>query len=148
MSTTVRFIEPSAHLFNEASELRYRALYADLGLAERPDFDDRSPEANHLVAISGGRVVGYLRMNVRPTTAQLRHLCVAEPKRGSGVGRMLVSAAIAHARTVGLSTVWVNARFTAIGFWRQMGFGVMPEALAQAEQTRIPHKRMQLQVRS
>ena len=142
MSTTVRFIEPDAHLFAEAAALRYKTLYADLGLPAAPDFDDGATEANHVVALSGGHVVGYLRMNLRATTAQLRHLAVAESVRGAGIGGMLVDAAVQHARDAGAATAWVNARFTAIGFWRRVGFDVMPEGLTQAEQTRIPHKRM------
>lgn len=148
MSLNLRFIEPGALLFSEAARLRHLTLYADLPDHAVPDFDDKSSEARHLVALQGGRVVGYLRMNVRATTAQLRHICVAEQARGAGVGRALVEAALREARSAGVATLWVNARFTAIGFWRQMGFVVTGDGLMSAENTRVPHKRMQLQVRA
>lgn len=147
MPLSVRFIEPDALLFADAARLRHTALYAGLNMSDIPDFDDGAAEARHLVALQNGKVVGYLRMNVRATTVQLRHLAVAESSRGSGVGRALVDAALARAREEGATTAWVNARFTAIGFWRCVGFTVTADALAQAEQTRLPHKRMQLQLR-
>ncbi|MCX4739609.1 GNAT family N-acetyltransferase [Streptomyces antibioticus] len=70
-------------------------------------FDARHPPEEYLVAESGGRVVGYVRLG-RPTpldcnahVRQIQGLAVADEARGRGVGRALVRAAVEETRRRG-----------------------------------------------
>jgi GNAT superfamily N-acetyltransferase len=80
------------------------------GLAEFP------PGAAVFVAEQAGRVVGYVYVLPSPDadvpagTSDLGSLYVTEEVAGTGVGRALMEAAVAHARTAGqgLLTIWVR----------------------------------------
>ncbi|WP_105975825.1 GNAT family N-acetyltransferase [Streptomyces geranii] len=72
-----------------------------------PFFETSDPR-DHLVAVTGdGRVVGYVRL-ARPTplasnthVRQIQGLAVSDEARGMGVGRLLIRAAVAEARSRG-----------------------------------------------
>ncbi|MBA2948530.1 GNAT family N-acetyltransferase [Streptomyces himalayensis] len=70
-------------------------------------FSERFGPRDHLVAESGGRIVGYVRLGI-PTpllsnahVRQIQGLAVADEARGQGVGRALVRAAVDEARRQG-----------------------------------------------
>ncbi|MFD0263813.1 GNAT family N-acetyltransferase [Kitasatospora indigofera] len=70
-------------------------------------FDERHPPEQYLLALIGGRVVGYVRQ-VPPTplasnrhVRQIQGLAVDGSVRGRGIGRALVEAACAAARADG-----------------------------------------------
>ncbi|MFH9659867.1 GNAT family N-acetyltransferase [Streptomyces sp. NPDC017248] len=72
-----------------------------------PFFDERHPPEEFLVAESGGRLLGYIRLT-RPTplaanahVLTVQGFAVAGEARGQGVGRALLRAAAAHARERG-----------------------------------------------
>lgn len=144
MPVSVHFITTSDPLFGQAAALRYHVLHRPLGLPEQ-DLDDADAASRHLVAERDGRVLGYARVVTSDRALRIRHVAVDTTERGHGIGRMLVDAAVAQARREMRSLVWVNARFTAIGFWQHLGFRPAGE-LTQAEDTHLPHKRMELQV--
>lgn len=55
---------------------------------------------------------------------QLRAMAVDESRRGEGLGRALVAAAVAHAARHGGGFLWCNARTTAAAFYQRAGFSV------------------------
>ncbi|MFF2039163.1 GNAT family N-acetyltransferase [Kitasatospora sp. NPDC058170] len=70
-------------------------------------FDERHPPEQFLLALLGGRIVGYVRV-VPPTplasnrhVRQIQGLAVDSAARGRGVGRALVGAACAAAEAEG-----------------------------------------------
>ncbi|MFF5531183.1 GNAT family N-acetyltransferase [Streptomyces cinerochromogenes] len=73
----------------------------------RPFFDERHRPEDFLVAESGGRVLGYIRLThptPLPSNAHvlaIQGFAVADEARGRGVGRALVRAAVAEARRRG-----------------------------------------------
>ncbi|MEU7421967.1 GNAT family N-acetyltransferase [Streptomyces antibioticus] len=70
-------------------------------------FDARHPPEEYLVAESGGRVVGYVRLgrstplDCNAHVRQIQGLAVADEARGRGVGRALVRAAVEETRRRG-----------------------------------------------
>ena len=81
------------------------------------------------VAEQAGSVVGFAafahrRWNRR---TELRHVYVAPPVRGQGIGRALVEAVIAAAREADMRCVWLetsNLAYPAIQFYRRVGFAL------------------------
>ena len=72
-----------------------------------PFFDGRSAPEDVLVAEAGGTIVGYVQIG-RPTPVpanahvlMVRGLAVDPDRRGAGIGRALVDAAVAEARARG-----------------------------------------------
>nr|WP_307626005.1 GNAT family N-acetyltransferase [Streptomyces turgidiscabies] len=73
-----------------------------------PFFHENSVPGDHLVAVTGdGRVVGYTKLaRATPLASnahvlQIQGLAVLDEARGTGVGRLLIRAAVAEARRRG-----------------------------------------------
>lgn len=104
-------------LFSEAEDSSVRlAAYVDLGRV--------------LVAREGGLVVGHLQLVATEDTAEieLKSMAVDPARRGSGIGRLLVEAAIRHAVDAGLSRMVVSTATADVGnlrFYQRCGFRML-----------------------
>jgi len=141
----VRVIRTNDISFAEAKQLRYSVLFAPFGVSSLTDFDDDNPDSTHVAAFDRGRVVGYGRLVMRGSEAQIRHVCVAPTAQGRGLGTAILNSLVALARERGAKTLYLNARFTALGVYRRLGFKEVGE-LIPAEDVALPHKRMELQL--
>lgn len=93
---------------------------------------ERDPNNELLVAVSAGEVGGVLQLTYLPSLtyrgswrAQIEGVRVSAALRGRGVGRALLDAAIARARTRGCQLVQLTTdqrRPDAIRFYERLGF--------------------------
>lgn len=93
--------------------------------------DLSSGAARFHLALAGGRVVGYAKLNppwlpdAEPGAMQLSQIYVNSDQHGAGVGKTLLDWAIATARAEGatalLLTVW-EENHRAAAFYRKHGF--------------------------
>ncbi|WP_241759439.1 GNAT family N-acetyltransferase [Pyxidicoccus parkwayensis] len=91
---------------------------------------DEDVDTVHLGAYTSGRLVGVASLyrepppdSLRTTTAwRLRGMAVDKTLQGSGFGAALLRACLEHALQQGGTQVWCNARATAMGFYRSLGF--------------------------
>lgn len=140
-----RFIGADSPEFREAARLRYAVLYEPLGISEsKVDWGDDSDSA-HCVAFVDGTLAGYGRVVRATSVAQVRHLAVSPAFRGNGIGGGLVDRLVAHARERGATLVFLNARFTALGMYRDKGFRAVG-TIFHTESTHLPHQRMELEL--
>lgn len=131
---TVRPIQPT-----QTHALRHRVLRPHQTLAEMRYERDDEPGTVHLGAFDGGggtgEPVGVVTLNVTPVPVgmglarrgdrvdwRLRGMAVDEGMQGRGVGRALVLEAIASAKHGGAGRLWCNARVSAMGFYKRLGF--------------------------
>jgi predicted GNAT family N-acyltransferase len=91
--------------------------------------DDDAPETFHLGAFIDEKLLGVATFF--PETAsfapqlrayRLRGMAVAEAAQGSGLGRALIEAAVRQLEARGAEVLWCNARTSASGFYRNLGF--------------------------
>ena len=80
-----------------------------------------------LVAVEGGRIVGHLQLTDTdgPAALEIKNMAVAASRRGRGIGRDLVEAAVALARREGRSTLIVATAAADTGnlrFYQRLGF--------------------------
>jgi len=100
-------------------------LYKEFPLAD--DLGAGRAWEQGLVAEHAGAVVGFAATAHRQWNrrTELRHLYVAPPTRGQGVGRALIEAVVAAAHAAGMRCVWLetsNLAYPAIQFYRRVGF--------------------------
>ncbi|MFZ9722135.1 MAG: GNAT family N-acetyltransferase, partial [Ilumatobacteraceae bacterium] len=62
-----------------------------------------------------------------PLAVQLRGMAVRDAMQNTGVGRALIDAGIAHARSLGARWVWAKARDSALYFYERCAFSVEGE---------------------
>ncbi|MFL6181177.1 MAG: GNAT family N-acetyltransferase [Actinomycetes bacterium] len=80
-----------------------------------------------LVAREGSTVVGHLQLisGEDPLVLEIKSMAVAEERQGQGIGRTLVDAAVAIARSEGAATVLVSTATADVGilrFYQRVGF--------------------------
>lgn len=71
----------------------------------------------------------------------LRSMATLPQRRGEGLGRDVVHAALEHAAADGADILWCHARETATGFYARLGF-VADGGVFTDERHTIPHVRM------
>jgi GNAT superfamily N-acetyltransferase len=114
--------------------------------AREANYDgDHDPRTVHIGAERSGRIVAtstWLMMpwqhDIGATAVQLRGMAVLDELQNSGVGRALIDAGVAHARTLGARYVWAKARDSAIYFYERCGFTVVGEQFVEPA-SGMPH---------
>jgi GNAT superfamily N-acetyltransferase len=80
-----------------------------------------------LVAVSDGEIIGHLQLTGTgdPRQAEIKNMAVREERRGQGVGRLLIQAAIDLATAAAVTTILVATAAADIGnlrFYQRQGF--------------------------
>lgn len=99
----------------------------------------------HLVVRDGDTTVGYGKLIVDGPLARVRQICVAPDTQRSGLGSQILERLILCAREEHASTVWLLARFTALGFYQKFGF-IEIGPVVPSEDSAAPHRRMELRI--
>lgn len=87
-----------------------------------PELDGRDllPSTVHVWWQPGDEVLGYLRLLREPDgTHRIGRVCTAKPARGTGLGALLMKAAMEH---VGDDAAVLDAQTYALDFYARFGF--------------------------
>ncbi|WP_317932513.1 GNAT family N-acetyltransferase [Halioxenophilus sp. WMMB6] len=117
--------------------LRQQLLRPHQSLAEMAYPGDDDSTSRHFGAhIGDGPLLGIVSIYCQPHATQpgqpawqLRAMATAGEVRGLGLGRQLLNAAEAYARSVNPEGcwLWANARESALGFYQACGYRVLGE---------------------
>ena len=126
-------------------DLRRRVLRVGTPSTDPRLAEDGAPSAFHLAARLEGELLGCVSFSPQDTPLRpgvdawrFRAMAVDGARRGSGIGRAILSDGIDRATARGATTIWANARDSAIGFYESMGMQVMGDGFTDAS-TAIPH---------
>lgn len=121
----VTLIEPSGPgELDRYYQLRWQILRAPWNQppgSERDPLDERS---THIMAVNSAREllgVGRLHFN-SISEAQVRYMAVAIGHQRSGIGTLILEDLEHRARQLGAARIVLDARETAIGFYRKRGY--------------------------
>jgi ribosomal protein S18 acetylase RimI-like enzyme len=98
---------------------------AELGFHTRESFSEGIGKAELLVAVSDGKVAGFLRFHhTRAGHTTLREVATARAFRGRGIGRRLVLALLEQARGAGSGSIRLSCpvELPANHFYQSLGF--------------------------
>lgn len=106
---------------------------------------DEQPSTVHIGARRDGVVVAtstWIRAawphDPALPAVQLRGMAVDDSLQGSGIGRRLIDAGLAHAREVGAHVVWAKARDSALSFYERCNFRVVGDQFIEPA-SGMPH---------
>ena len=127
-------------------QLRWQILRAPWRQPPGSERDELESAAYHLMLVNEqGDIAAAGRLHQLDTnTAQVRYMAVATEYQGKGAGSRLLAALEAQAVAWGCASVRLNARDTALAFYRRYGYRFVAEA---ATQFGIAHLLMQKNVR-
>jgi ElaA protein len=125
---------------DEALELRRRVYVDEQGVTLEADRDGLDPEALHLVAIDGDRIVGTCRLVFEGSLARLGRMAVEGEMRGRGIGAAILSAAEREARDGGAARIRLHSQTAARSLYERGGFEVQGEEFMEEG---IPHVTME-----
>ena len=99
--------------------------------------------AVHIGAWDDGELVGCATVfpdpwPEEPQAWRLRGMAVDPSRQGTGIGGLVLAAAVAAAREAGAPLLWANARTAALRFYRRHGWDVAGEEFVAAD-TGLPH---------
>ncbi len=133
---------------------RVRNLYEPYGLpascalSELDTPRDR-PDVLHRMVLDGTSVIGVARLDRDPVevppacalpVAQLRYFAIDTDRRGTGVGRVLLSAMEREATELGRPMIWMDARAEAVPFYARCGY--IDIGPGPTKWDTIPHRKM------
>jgi GNAT superfamily N-acetyltransferase len=94
--------------------------------------NDGEPETVHFGAYRDGRLLSVAsvyraEMPEHPgvPAIQLRGMATVSEAKGAGLGSALVAAVVEFAQSKRAQILWCNARISAVGFYRKLGFEIM-----------------------
>jgi predicted GNAT family N-acyltransferase len=124
----------------EALDLRSRVFCGEQGVGLEADQDGLDPEALHLVAIDGGRLVGTCRLLFGDGVARLGRMAVEPDARGRGIGAALLDEAERESHAVGVARIRLHAQIAARSLYERGGFEQVGEVFLEEG---IPHLSME-----
>ncbi len=124
----MQIIEPSSAAdYRDYYDLRWRILRAPWNQPRGSEQDPLDNSSTHLMLInSAGEALGVGRLHFNTIReAQIRYMAVAVGHQRSGLGSRLLETLEHRARSLGAAVIVLDARETALGFYRKHGYSVL-----------------------
>jgi len=123
----MRIIEPASPAdYQKYYKLRWTVLRAPWNQPHGSERDPRDADSTHLMMIDARNTavaVGRLHFNsIRE--AQVRYMAVAVEQQRRGFGSRLLQALEQKAASLGAACIVLDARESALGFYRKQGYSV------------------------
>jgi predicted GNAT family N-acyltransferase len=115
-------VPPLSSLGQAAFRLRHEVFVVEQNVPEDLEVDEDDPTATHFVAIHKGEVVGTLRILFKPEHAKIGRVAVHHDKRGLGIARCMMEAAMDHCRSLGTDRFYLAAQADKLGLYEKLGF--------------------------
>ena len=108
-------------------ELRWKVLREPWGKPRGSERDELDTAACHVAGFDEAKsivCVGRLHV-VRPGAGQVRYMAVVESLRGRGLGQAVLDELEHLAWQLGMTTVFLDARESAVGFYLRNGYAIV-----------------------
>jgi predicted GNAT family N-acyltransferase len=127
--------------FKQYYDLRYRMLRAPWGEPRGSEVDGIEDQCFHIMATNNINAVGVGRLQFNSAVeAQIRYMAVEKAYEGNGIGRMMLNALEQEAINKNISTVILDAREPAVGFYQKLGYSIEKKSYVLFDE--IQHFRM------
>ena len=104
---------------DQLSEVRRAVFIDEQGVPAGIEMDGRDADCHHLLATTATTPIGTVRLL---SDGRIGRLAVIKPYRGRGIGRQLLLAVLATARSAGFKQLYLHAQSHAQGFYAAQGF--------------------------
>ena len=134
----------SEHELRAALELRRLVFVCEQGIDAAEEDDGRDGDAVHLLAWSGGEMIGTCRLlESEEGRLKLGRMVVAQHERRRGVAGAMLRAAEIHGRANGARAIVLHAQTYACALYSAAGYRVVGEPFWEAG---VEHVKMELEL--
>lgn len=109
----------------KAFEIREQVFVNEQGVAledEFDEFDALDSPCKHILVIYDGQAVGAGRIRFLQQTGKLERICILEPYRKLGIGKMIIRSLEEIAKGQGVAQVKLHGQTQAEGFYEKLGY--------------------------
>jgi len=136
----IREIQYNSEDYRQELELRDKVLRKPLGLSLYDENLEKESNDVHIGAFINHKLVGVLILTkLNSNEIKMRQVAVDETWRDKKIGTEMVKYAETHSHNHGYTTMLLNARKTAIGFYESLGYQKVGEEFLEIN---IPHSKM------
>lgn len=114
-------MRPDTAEFKAVLEL-HRLAKATLGFLPDAGFADRARSGTLLAALDDRHVLGYVLFDLPRDRVVIRHLCVAQSARGTGVARKLIQNVVDRHSGRRCMSLSCRRDYGVDGMWKRLGF--------------------------
>ena len=121
----MKIIEPTTtEELAQYYELRWKILRAPWNQVRGSERDDDDESSTHLIVLNkNNRLIGVGRLHFNSIReAQIRFMAIDVTEQRKGIGTHLLRALETRAIELGASNITLDARETALGFYRKQGY--------------------------
>ena len=119
----IRKINYNSTDYKQELELRDKVLRKPLGMSLFDDNLDADSGDVHIGAFVDNKLVGVLILTgLNQNEVKMRQVAVEEEMRSKKIGSMMVEFAENFSRSMHYTTMLLNARKTALGFYEKLGY--------------------------
>ena len=129
--------------FTAALRLRHAVFCVEQGVPEHEELDGRDGEGIHLVAVSGGELLGTCRVLVIGSTVQFSRLAVRPDARRNRIATALLRAADEETIAAGANRLVLHAQTYAQPLYEAAGYRTRGRVFIEAG---IEHVAMEKQL--
>ena len=131
--------------FESMYDLRWNLLRRPWNQPKGSEKDEKEANSIHFIALLDDRIVGTVRFHkIKENIGQIRYLAVDNNYQGKGIGRNLMETIYITAKNQLFQYFILNARETAVPFFKKLGYKVIEEGPLLFGQ--IKHKKMLLKL--
>jgi len=136
----IKVIRYNSEEYSQELQLRDEVLRKPLGMSLYDENLDAEMDDFHVGAFVNNQLVGVLILTkLNAGDVKMRQFAVAEKWQGKKIGTEMVVFAEEYSRHKGYSTIVLNARKSAAGFYEKLGYEKISEEFLEIN---IPHYKM------
>ena len=130
------------YLYRRALDLRYELFFKVHDLPFDILIDEIENESEHVVAFNESHLLAYGRLHKQEEGKfQISQMVVSPNNQGQGVGSKILVNIMQRAKDQGANVIILNARTTAIWFYKRHGFK-SSGSIYSSETTGVAHVKM------
>ena len=142
MKTKLLYIDTKSEFYTKAKAIRIECFFEGMSNADELINDKYEAEGVHLICLGEDKtVLGTGRLNVENSKGIISQMAVKPTHQNLGIGTKILEELLIKCRDMGLETIELSARETAINFYKKRGFKVTGEKYA-SRKTGIIHQKM------
>lgn len=144
-SFDLKYITRKSSFYNEAVSIREELFFKNMKNSNELINDNFESAGIHLICLEKDEVIGTGRLNVENGLGIISQMAIKSAYQKQGVGAKILKELVTYSKEKGIVDIKLNARETAIAFYKKFNFVVYGDTYP-SKKTGIIHQQMELKI--